>query len=1181
MPAGDVVVYAKWAPIQYTVRFELNGGTDTGSYGDQILDPNEAAQEPADPTRDGFRFGGWVTEEGLPYDFHQGVTRDITLYAKWISVDSYTVAYLPGEGAGGSVPVDGNKYALEADAQVLSPEDLTPPEGKVFLGWQVQGSGEMVQPGGRIEITGNMTLVAQWGEVPGKTQVTYALNGGNYNGNTADVVVPADINGQLIVKEAPVRPGYEFTGWQIKGTGEVVQPGSTIQVDNENEENNILIAQWKESNADLTITKNVAVLGSAGQSVSAAEEDFTINVTVNGSAYSGSYTVGGDTFSTSNGVIILAAGESAVISLRIGSEYSVQEQDGSVDGYIYDTTAKTGEMDADGESVTINNKFFKTVTTSVAGTKTWSGSAMPEGAAEITLYADGVEYSVEPTWSGNTYTFSNLPKYKLVGETVQEIVYTVAETGVTVNSPGNANLKVTKDGSGRFIVYDESVPAKENGVVNYKVLGYWDSEQTGNNFTNTWTPAQDQYQGTYGFQIAKVDGSGEAVTGVTATFTVTKDGTKVGDFVTDAQTGIASVIGLEAGTYVIEETGVPAGYVGADGTWEITISENGYPLQRVSYNQSGNFFVNLWNRLFGTSQEDSTDYAWSVKEGAGTLTVTNEKIMGTIQVTKEIPDGLTASGSFTFDVKDSTGTTVDTLTMAAGESDTTIALPYGTYTIVETGTAAITDYTWSGVTYKVNGAEAASFTIDEQGETIAVTAANAYTRDTGALEITKRIPAGDWSAVTGAESYSGTISYSGAASGNVTFRKSDFGSAPVDGYYVKTWIIKDVPTGDYTIAETGAGIDHYDLSKDIDEASVTVEKGETASVTVTNDYTIHTHDLSIEKIVAKTDTSVDAPEEDFTFTVKLGSGSVTVPDEQYTGSSAPYVENGSYTFTLSDEETAVITGVPYGVSYEVEETNIPEGFLSSWTDNKAAGTIGDAGNVTLTCTNTYFKSPVVSIQAEKDWSNTPEAYRRAVTVELYKDGAATGETVTLNEANGWSASFDNLPLYDGRGDTSANVYSVQEKTVDGKEPDGSRFILYNEAVTATDPDGDSASDYEILGFWTSSAAEASAKSSDAVKVWKVTNTWQDAADGGDVDLTIEKRDADTNALMDGVTFTLKGEGYDSSVATGSGSNAEGRIVFTGLRQGTYTLTETLPAGYAAGDGKTSWTITVGRRRRQP
>ena len=67
-------------------------------------------------------------------------------------------------------------------------------------------------------------------------------------------------------------------------------------------------------------------------------------------------------------------------------------------------------------------------------------------------------------------------------------------------------------------------------------------------FTNTWTPAQDQYQGTYGFQIAKVDGSGEAVTGVTATFTVTKDGTKVGDFVTDAQTGIASVIGLEAGT---------------------------------------------------------------------------------------------------------------------------------------------------------------------------------------------------------------------------------------------------------------------------------------------------------------------------------------------------------------------------------------------------------------------------------------------------------------------------------------------------------------------------------------------------------------------------------------------------------------------------------------------------------
>ena len=53
------------------------------------------------------------------------------------------------------------------------------------------------------------------------------------------------------------------------------------------------------------------------------------------------------------------------------------------------------------------------------------------------------------------------------------------------------------------------------------------------------------------------------------------------------------------------------------------------------------------------------------------------------------------------------------------------------------------------------------------------------------------------------------------------------------------------------------------------------------------------------------------------------------------------------------------------MSYEVEETNIPEGFLSSWTDNKAAGTIGDAGNVTLTCTNTYFKSPEIDITINK------------------------------------------------------------------------------------------------------------------------------------------------------------------------------------------------------------------------
>ena len=70
MPAEDIIVYARWASVTYTVSFELAGGS--GDCPDQTLDPNEAAQEPADPTRDGFRFGGWVTGRGTALRFPPG-----------------------------------------------------------------------------------------------------------------------------------------------------------------------------------------------------------------------------------------------------------------------------------------------------------------------------------------------------------------------------------------------------------------------------------------------------------------------------------------------------------------------------------------------------------------------------------------------------------------------------------------------------------------------------------------------------------------------------------------------------------------------------------------------------------------------------------------------------------------------------------------------------------------------------------------------------------------------------------------------------------------------------------------------------------------------------------------------------------------------------------------------------
>ena len=71
--------------------FKLNGGikvsfeTGEGSKVDFQTTADGKLVKPADPTREGYTFGGWFTDEACTqaYDFSTPVTADLTLYAKW------------------------------------------------------------------------------------------------------------------------------------------------------------------------------------------------------------------------------------------------------------------------------------------------------------------------------------------------------------------------------------------------------------------------------------------------------------------------------------------------------------------------------------------------------------------------------------------------------------------------------------------------------------------------------------------------------------------------------------------------------------------------------------------------------------------------------------------------------------------------------------------------------------------------------------------------------------------------------------------------------------------------------------------------------------------------------------------------------------------------------------------
>ena len=77
-------LYAKFTINQYTMTFYTNGGSEIPSI---TQDYNSAVDRPSDPTRDGYEFGGWYTDNNTfenEYEFTTMPLNGITIYAKWI-----------------------------------------------------------------------------------------------------------------------------------------------------------------------------------------------------------------------------------------------------------------------------------------------------------------------------------------------------------------------------------------------------------------------------------------------------------------------------------------------------------------------------------------------------------------------------------------------------------------------------------------------------------------------------------------------------------------------------------------------------------------------------------------------------------------------------------------------------------------------------------------------------------------------------------------------------------------------------------------------------------------------------------------------------------------------------------------------------------------------------------------
>lgn len=207
---GDMTLTAGWqeneppAPVTHTVTFDSAGGSPVEP---QTVADGAAAIDPGVPSRDGYKFTGWLLD-GEPFDFSTPITGDITLVAGWEESEEpapvlHTVTFDDGTGNTVTVNVQEGETVQEPSAPSR--------DGYEFTGWLLDGKPyDFTTP-----VTGDITLTAGWEKT--EEPVTTFTVSFRTNGGTAVEQQTITEGGTVEKPMDPTRDGYTFTGWLLDG----------------------------------------------------------------------------------------------------------------------------------------------------------------------------------------------------------------------------------------------------------------------------------------------------------------------------------------------------------------------------------------------------------------------------------------------------------------------------------------------------------------------------------------------------------------------------------------------------------------------------------------------------------------------------------------------------------------------------------------------------------------------------------------------------------------------------------------------------------------------------------------------------------------------------------------------------------------------------------------------------
>jgi len=208
--SGVVNLYAKWTLIDYTITYNLDGGTVSAANPEKYtVESGEITL--ANPTKGGYTFAGWsgtgITGTSTNVTIPAGSTGNREYTANWRPVD-YTITYnLDGGTVSQSNPPG---YNVTDDAITLHNPVKA---GYTFAGWSGTGisgtSTNVTIPAG---VTGDRVYTAKW--TPVDYTISYNLDGGTVSAANPEKYT---VESGEITLANPIKGGYTFAGWS--GTG--------------------------------------------------------------------------------------------------------------------------------------------------------------------------------------------------------------------------------------------------------------------------------------------------------------------------------------------------------------------------------------------------------------------------------------------------------------------------------------------------------------------------------------------------------------------------------------------------------------------------------------------------------------------------------------------------------------------------------------------------------------------------------------------------------------------------------------------------------------------------------------------------------------------------------------------------------------------------------------------------